>query len=100
MLCFHAATGKRLWTHEYPVSYKGLSYANGPRAAPTVKDGHVYALGAVGHLHCLDAVSGAPVWAREDNDWRIIGVDVAAEMGVSSGIAVGIGDVVEHLTAK
>src|SRR6185436_15720495 len=42
VLCFHAATGKRLWAHEYPVSYKGLAYANGPRAAPTVVGGHVY----------------------------------------------------------
>lgn len=65
VLCFHAATGKRLWTHEYSVSYKGLAYASGPRAAPTVMDGHVYALGAVGHLHCLDAVDGRLLWTKD-----------------------------------
>src|SRR5262249_8299704 len=41
------------------------SYGNGPRAAPTLKDRHVYALGAVGHLHCLDAATGRVVWSKD-----------------------------------
>ena len=45
-------------------------------------------------------VSGAPLFAKEDDEWRIIGVDVAAEMGVASGIAVSIGEVVERLKAE
>jgi formylglycine-generating enzyme required for sulfatase activity/outer membrane protein assembly factor BamB len=65
VLCFEAATGKPLWAHAYAVSYQGLSYPGGPRAAPTVHDGRVYALGAVGHLHCLDSATGAVRWARD-----------------------------------
>jgi outer membrane protein assembly factor BamB len=65
ILCFHAATGKKLWAHSYAVNYKGLSYASGPRASPTVHGDYVYALGAVGHLHCLEAASGKVVWSKD-----------------------------------
>jgi formylglycine-generating enzyme required for sulfatase activity/outer membrane protein assembly factor BamB len=65
VLCFEAATGKPLWTHVYQVSYKGLAYGNGPRAAPTVSGGRLYTLGAVGHLYCLDAGTGEPFWSRD-----------------------------------
>jgi outer membrane protein assembly factor BamB len=47
------------------VRYGGLSYGNGPRATPALVGGHVYALGAVGHLHCLDAATGRPVWSKD-----------------------------------
>src|SRR5262249_45003978 len=53
LLAFDAVTGKSLWTHEYPVAYGKLDYGNGPRAAPTIFDGRVYTLGAVGHVQCV-----------------------------------------------
>lgn len=65
VLCFDAASGKPLWTHEYPVAYGELSYGNGPRAAPTVLEGRVYALGALGHLHCLNVTSGEVLWRQD-----------------------------------
>lgn len=66
VLCFAAGDGKILWTHAYPTRYGGLGgYNNGPRAMPTVHDGRVYTLGAVGHLHCLDAVSGTVLWSKD-----------------------------------
>jgi formylglycine-generating enzyme required for sulfatase activity/outer membrane protein assembly factor BamB len=65
VLCFEAATGQPLWSHSYPVRYGGLSYGNGPRAAPTVFAGRVFTLGAVGHLHCLDAATGKPIWSKD-----------------------------------
>jgi protein-tyrosine phosphatase len=33
-----------------------------PGAAPTVHQGKVYALGATGHLCCLDAATGKVIW--------------------------------------
>jgi formylglycine-generating enzyme required for sulfatase activity/outer membrane protein assembly factor BamB len=63
VLCCDAATGALLWSHAYPVSYGQLPYGNGPRSTPTVHDGRVYALGALGHLHCLDARTGQPIWS-------------------------------------
>lgn len=66
VLCFDAATGKPLWSHKYPVRYGNLGgYANGPRTSPTVHDGKVYALGAVGHLFCFDAATGKIVWQHD-----------------------------------
>jgi outer membrane protein assembly factor BamB len=66
VLCFDAAAGKPLWTHRYPARYGKLGgYSNGPRAMPTVHDGRVYTVGAVGHVHCLDARTGDVIWSRD-----------------------------------
>jgi outer membrane protein assembly factor BamB len=59
--CLDARTGQPLWKHEYPVSYT-ISYASGPRCTPTVADGRVHCLGAMGDYHCLDATTGAVLW--------------------------------------
>jgi outer membrane protein assembly factor BamB len=64
VLCFDAGTGKPLWKHEYDCPYK-VSYPAGPRCTPTVHDGKVYTLGAMGHLFCLDAATGMPVWSKD-----------------------------------
>jgi outer membrane protein assembly factor BamB len=37
----------------------------GPRATPTIDNGKVYALGALGHLQCLDGASGKLVWKHD-----------------------------------
>jgi outer membrane protein assembly factor BamB len=63
--CFHLETGERLWQFSYSVAYGDLDYGNGPRAAPTVHDNHVYILGALGHLYCLDAMNGSVRWSAE-----------------------------------
>jgi formylglycine-generating enzyme required for sulfatase activity/outer membrane protein assembly factor BamB len=65
VLCFDAATGRPAWSFDYPVHYGSLEYANGPRATPTVADGRVYTLGALGHLRCLDAATGKLVWSAD-----------------------------------
>mgnify|MGYP001392442798 CR=1 FL=1 len=65
VVCLDAATGKPLWTHSYHAAYNGLSYGNGPRTTPTVRGQRVYTLGAVGHLFCLDALSGRVIWKRD-----------------------------------
>ncbi|MBX9791683.1 MAG: PQQ-like beta-propeller repeat protein [Pirellulales bacterium] len=65
ILCFNATDGRPLWTHEYPVRYGQLDYGNGPRAAPTIHDGRLYAMGALGHAVCLDAASGSVIWSRD-----------------------------------
>jgi outer membrane protein assembly factor BamB len=63
VLCLDSKTGKQLWKHEYPRSYK-ISYAAGPRATPTVDGDRVYVLGAEGDLLCLKSASGGLVWAK------------------------------------
>ena len=64
VLCFDAQDGALLWSHEYPIAYGKLEYDSGPRAAPTVQAGRVFALGAVGQLCCLDAQHGTVLWSR------------------------------------
>ncbi len=62
VLCFSAATGRLLWQHRYRAPYGDLDYGKGPRAMPTIHDGRVYTLGAVGHFYCLDAATGRVLW--------------------------------------
>ena len=63
VLCLEQATGKVLWQHQYPCRYQ-ISYPSGPRATPTVFDGRVYTVGAMGDLVCLEASSGKVLWAK------------------------------------
>jgi formylglycine-generating enzyme required for sulfatase activity len=65
VLCFDAVSGEQLWSHSWPVDYSGVSYDNGPRSTPTMFQGRVYTLGAVGHLFCFDAASGKVLWSRD-----------------------------------
>jgi outer membrane protein assembly factor BamB len=58
------ASGKILWTHEYPCNYT-ISYGSGPRCTPVVSDGKLFTLGAMGHLKCLNAVDGKVIWEKD-----------------------------------
>ena len=57
VLCLNAADGSVIWKHEYDCLYN-ISYSNGPRNTPLVRDGRVYTLGAMGDLTVLDAADG------------------------------------------
>ena len=63
VICLDAKTGKEHWIYEYTCPYK-ISYPAGPRCTPTVHDGKVYTLGAMGDLFCLDATDGTLIWAK------------------------------------
>jgi outer membrane protein assembly factor BamB len=65
ILCFDAKNGKQIWSHEYEQAYGDLAYGNGPRAAPTVYDGRVYSLGALGKLTCLNLKNGKQIWSKD-----------------------------------
>ena len=65
IVCLAAASGKPVWEHRYRATYGKLDYGKGPRTTPTVHDGRVYTLGAVGHLHCLDAATGKVLWSKD-----------------------------------
>lgn len=63
VLCLDARTGKELWKYEYDCPYT-ISYREGPRCTPTVSDGKVYVLGAMGDFTCLDAEKGTVIWKK------------------------------------
>ncbi len=64
VLCLDTQTGKILWEHQYDCPYK-IAYPTGPRCTPTVDGENVFTLGAMGHLKCLNANSGAVVWEQD-----------------------------------
>jgi outer membrane protein assembly factor BamB/ABC-type phosphate/phosphonate transport system substrate-binding protein len=60
---FDADTGQQLWIHQYEAPGE-LDYGSSPRATPLIHAGHVYTLGAFGHLRCLSLATGALRWER------------------------------------
>ena len=63
VLCFDAKTGRNLWTYSYDCPYRDVGYPAGPRASVSLDEGRAYALGTMGHLHCLDAAGQGPLAA-------------------------------------
>lgn len=62
--CLDEATGKTIWSHEYPVTYT-IDYPAGPRCTPTVDEDRVYTLGAEGNLFCFRVSDGTILWSRD-----------------------------------
>ena len=68
VLCFDEAKGALLWSYRYAVDYPDWAFGpevGGPQATPILRDGKLFTLGALGHLHCLDAVQGEVVWEKD-----------------------------------
>jgi len=62
--CYDPLTGRELWVCDYVASFEETLGGNGPRATPTLRGDRLYALGAAGDLHCLDAITGRRIWHR------------------------------------
>lgn len=59
-----AATGKTVWTFDYPTSYRDdFGFDEGPRAVPVISGGRVFTHGADGWLHGLEFATGKKLWA-------------------------------------
>jgi outer membrane protein assembly factor BamB len=68
IICLDAAKGKELWSTPIGVDpEKGYNtgWGGGPRGAPTVSDGLVYAMSANGELTCLTADKGVRKWSKD-----------------------------------
>lgn len=61
---YELRTGDEIWTHAWEAFFDESLGGDGPRATPTWHQGRLYALGATGELHCLDASEGHLVWSR------------------------------------
>lgn len=61
---YDVQTGRELWTHSWVARFSEQMGGDGPRATPTWHDGLLYALGATGELHVLEAASGKLVWSK------------------------------------
>jgi outer membrane protein assembly factor BamB len=61
---YDVQTGRELWAFSYPALFDEVLGGAGPRATPVYHEGLIYALGANGDLHCLNARSGAVKWSK------------------------------------
>lgn len=61
---YDVSTGRELWSTGWPAQFVETLGGDGPRATPTWNDGRVYALGATGELHALDAATGKTLWSH------------------------------------
>jgi outer membrane protein assembly factor BamB len=67
VLCLDASSGKEIWRYTYGADRDFGEYA-GPRATPTVADGRVYTVGALGTLLCLPVRPDGkpkPLWEHQ-----------------------------------
>ncbi len=62
VVCYDRASGRERWKHEHPAYHKDVM-GDGPRATPTIHDGLVYNLGALGEFVCLDGRTGDKKWS-------------------------------------
>lgn len=74
IVCYDAETGSELWRYAYRASFDEAMGGPGPRSTPTIDGDHVFAMGAMGHLTCIDLYSGDLVWQ----------VDTLSEFGISN----------------
>ena len=65
VICYNANSGDEIWSHEYESRFWEVIGGVGPRATPTLSDGKLFALGAMGILHRLDPLSGKSVWQAD-----------------------------------
>ncbi len=74
IVCYDRDTGVERWVHAYPAWFKDIT-GKGPRATPTIDQGEVFSLGALGDLVCLDGTTGAKKWSvniLEDNQAKVV----------------------------
>jgi outer membrane protein assembly factor BamB len=65
VVCYNAASGDEIWSHQDAVRFDEKLAGVGPRATPTYHDGRIYTFGAKGKLNCLAAETGSVVWSRD-----------------------------------
>lgn len=65
VVCYEFDTGREVWSHGTKAHFVGDPAGEGPRATPTVQDGRVYCMGAMGMLSCLALETGKLLWSHE-----------------------------------
>ena len=61
---YDVQTGREIWADRWKDKFSDSYAEDGPRATPVWSEGKIFALGAMGELRCLDALSGKLIWSR------------------------------------
>lgn len=64
-VCYELSTGKPVWYHADKNRFEEILAGVGPRSTPTIDEGRVYAMGALGLLNCLDGATGKLLWSHD-----------------------------------
>ncbi len=64
LFCLDAEKGEEIWKKPFEDGYDDGQGA-GTRSTPTIDDGRVFILGALGTLVCVDAKTGEQLWTRK-----------------------------------
>jgi len=88
LLALNAETGEVIWQTPIEDAFRN-EFGDGARATPTVHEGHVYVLGALGRLTCVKADTGEVVWDRTFTHmptWAYSGsVLIEGDLAIASG---------------
>ncbi|APZ92082.1 PQQ-binding-like beta-propeller repeat protein [Fuerstiella marisgermanici] len=85
--CYEIETGKLQWMYQHAARHRDAMNMGrtGPRSTPTIFDGKVYAVGAVGNFVCLNGSDGTVAWQVDLNE--LLGLEIAS-MPDSEGLDV------------
>lgn len=64
--CYDLLTGRLLWVQSNAVHFSQWQSGDGPHATPTVDQGRIFTMGAMGTLDCLETATGRLVWSRNE----------------------------------
>jgi len=93
VVCYDAESGQEVWTQQMEGRFDDPLGGPGPRATPTLADGVLFVLGALGHLLRLDPANGQIVWQQ---DLREVASRQPPMWGFSSSPLVIAGHVIVH----
>lgn len=66
VIAMDAATGKTLWEHSTPITFRSdfPEMGNGPYATPLLVGDRIFTAGVNGRLQCLDSKTGKVLWTQ------------------------------------
>jgi outer membrane protein assembly factor BamB len=86
VVCRDLFSGATLWTHADAARFENSLGGIGPRTTPAISGEYLFALGATGHLRCLELASGRLLWQRnilqdadaKEPEWGVAGSPLVA----------------------
>lgn len=98
VVCYDAATGSQIWIQLIEGRFDDPLGGPGPRATPTLADGGLFVMGAMGAIMRLDPKSGDIVWQKQMKE--LAGRDKPPMWGYSSSPLVIDSALIVHAGGK